>query len=141
MKHRIDASQLNELTDEQKQKLREWWKPQRFDIFYDFGGKRRLIVLEGELRGNSRVLYYGERRVDYVIYHIEGDLNTNLLPLLSIGQLIELLESKDECLNITKRTDLEGLGYEIQLRHLKYWHFQTGELCDALLEAVKEILR
>ncbi len=31
MKQRIAVEQLNELTDEQKKRLREWWKPEDGD--------------------------------------------------------------------------------------------------------------
>lgn len=66
---------------------------------------------------------------------------TALAEWLTIGRMIELLESKDQCLNVDKRTDLEGWGYEIRLRQLDYWNFSTGELVDALFMAVKEVLK
>ena len=34
MKQRITVEQLNELADEQKEKLREWWKPAYSDIVH-----------------------------------------------------------------------------------------------------------
>jgi spore germination protein GerM len=34
MKHRITPEQLNELSDEQKERLRVWWKPQQGDYAY-----------------------------------------------------------------------------------------------------------
>lgn len=117
MKQRITAEQLNELTDKQKQKLWEWWKPELYDFGYDIKEKAPFVRSD---------LSFPKSKYDY--------------PLLSVGQMIELLESKDDCLNIIKRTDLEGWGYEIQLRHLKYFKFQISELCDALWQAVKEVL-
>ena len=129
MKRRITVEQLNELTPEQKQKLRELWKPQADDKVMDFRGKESHISM-------LSTHFYKE------VYGNEGlkKFQETMLPLLSIGQMIELLESKDQCLNIVKRTDLEGWGYEIQLRQSGYCKFTTSELVDGLWEAVVKFL-
>ena len=65
------------------------------------------------------------------------------VPLLSIGQCIEILESHDRCINITNA--VFGVEYdnkftwEVRLRHLDTLDYQP-ELIDALWQAVKEIL-
>lgn len=122
MKQRITAEDLQQLTDEQKQRLRIWWKPHAFDIFYDSGEKKRRVLLDAEMRGGSMVLFYGDRRVDYVIYHIDGDLNRNLLPLLNIGQMIELLHDRGG------------------MKPFDLYDYVADDICDALWEAVKEVL-
>jgi hypothetical protein len=133
MKNRITPEQLQELTEKQKNRLREWWKPQEGDF---------------ALYAGSSKWYSGE----YLITSVSEDgwlcyeddhrfgRKEDCLPALSIAQMIEILEEKDQCLNIVKRTDLEGWGYEIQLRRIDYYQFSTDELCDALWEAVKKIL-
>ena len=121
MKQRITVEQIKELTKEQGNKLRTLWNPQAGDYMYLRSGKV-LIVEEGTDLLRNKSIYQ------------------HRLPLLSMGQMIEILESKDQCLNITKKTDLEGWGYEIQLRQIDYYKFSTGELCDALFEAVKTVL-
>jgi 5'-3' exonuclease len=133
MKRRIDLSQLQELTPEQQRKLREWWKPELHDVvLYEdeevsivdcYPGKQKLML-------SSKDMYGDYEEVQKAV----------VLPLLDMGQMIQLLEEKDQCLNITKRTDLEGWGYEIILRHINYYDFSTGELADALWEAVKAVL-
>jgi hypothetical protein len=42
MKRRITPEQLAELTEEQKDRLREWWKPEVGDFYYN-----RVIGLLG----------------------------------------------------------------------------------------------
>lgn len=69
MKQHISVEQLQQLTEEQQQRLRELWKPKRFDVSYD-----------GE---NARSLNFG----DY-------NANKTESPLLNIGQMIELLRMK-----------------------------------------------
>lgn len=135
MKRRIEPEQLKELTEEQQQNLRESWKPEKGDI-----------VLRNSDGWEWVIDFIGDAFSDDMPVSLEFTLGEVLMPksecppLFDIGQMIELLESKDQCLNIVKRTDLKGWGYEIQLRHLKYYKFETGELCDALWQAVKAVL-
>lgn len=124
MKRRITVEQLQELIPEQKQKLREWWKTEVGDKYY----QNKIGTLTSSIG------------IDDAASMLSMKFKRDKLPLLSIGQMIELLESKDQCLNITKRTDLNGWGYEIQLRQLKYCKFNTVELCDALWHAVKQVI-
>jgi hypothetical protein len=124
MKRRITPEQLAELTAEQKDRLREWWKPEIGDCYY-YGFEDMFAVVTPE---NLTAVMFTKKN------------STKTLPLLDIGQCIDLLEWKDECFNIVKKIDLEGWGYEIQLRLTKYYKFATGELIDALWEAVKSVL-
>lgn len=76
---------------------------------------------------------------EHVCHEVETDLPRHPLPLLSIGQMIEFLD------------DANSVGYSdeagfIYLESTKEWGVTTSatyyktELCDALWEAVKEIL-
>jgi hypothetical protein len=114
MKQRITVEQLNELTDDQKKRLREWWKPWPADVVL-YGEKEDLIIYNHNTRSH---LYEQD-------WLIEKD---HLLPLLSIGQMIELTEST----NIIKYNG----GWSLEEDAIS---FHT-ELCDALWEAVKQML-
>jgi len=113
MKRRITAEELNELTPEQKEHLREWWKPITGDKCTDKKGYEFLIT---GVDGNE-YLYCGDR--------VEFAASWECLPLLDIGQLIELLRQKD--FNRIVTLDYEGAIQEI-------------DLCDVLWNAVKAII-
>ncbi len=122
LKQRITANQLADLTHDQQEKLRRLWKPEYGDCFYD------------ELNGE---VFYGQVVIGYDADHYEPNMGS--LPLLSIGQCIELLQNEaiweeDEwypilvtktkpsiCINWSKPEDYP-------------------ELIGALWEAVKEVL-
>ena len=87
-----------------------------------------------EIKNHKYVTSEGE------VFHIHTSY-IGFMSKTNIGKMIEILESKDQCLNIIKRTDLDGWGYDIHLRQIHYYSFSTGELCDALWEAVKEVLK
>ena len=141
MKQRIDVSQLNELTDEQKQKLREWWKPQEGDY------------IAGEWLNENDGM---ELQFLGIVLNIITDGGILLdtggsirwcpdLPLLSIGQMIELLGTK--IMEIMPNADLpshetELKTYSVTLCQIKSddFYFKEPELCDALWQAVKEAL-
>ena len=122
MKQHITPEQLQELTDEQRERLRGWWEPELYQL-NRYGVKFYLESLdEGYLR------------------EIRG-----CLPLLSVGQCIELLEEKDPgswsiCCS-------KSGGWYITSSNLyapKYYIADGGkdfvELIDALWQAVKEVL-
>jgi|SRR3972149_466892 len=121
MKQRIDKEQVLSLTDEQKVKLRELWEPKEGDFFY--------FPIYGEC-------YYGEYMGGYSNEAFVP--NADSLPLLSIGQMIEILHRKN--LQITLE---QGRDYAVSffLGFIpKEYRFQDKELCDALWEALKEVL-
>ncbi len=125
MKQRITPEDLSQLSDEQKRKLRDWWKPKLGDMcvqFSEFGTTK--IILEGNL---VRVREDGE------IFGKCGHQYENPLPLLSIGQMIELLgeewQRKIYC------SSMHDCGV---YKNINYW--KDDELVNALWEAVKQIL-
>jgi hypothetical protein len=115
MKRRITPEQLAELTEEQKDRLREWWKPEIGDLNVFFENQKE----------NVRIVLYAPHRQG--LY----------LPLLDIGQCIDLLDNfvrQIDIYQIKEKTwtvvDAEGEVFECGHK----------ELIDALWEAVKSVL-
>ena len=106
MKQRISIDDLKSLSPEQQEKLREWWQKhvQEGDKFY------------GEIAWDIGV---GE---GYYFSYKWDKPHKDWMPLLSIGQLIQLL---------------------IQLQPYKDWECQfmlSENLCDDLWDLVKRVL-
>lgn len=123
MKQRITVEQLDELTAEQRVNLQEWWKPQKGDmLYYPF---RRLVLLIEEV---------SDKRIESIGDLLQKDM---CYPLLSIGQMIELIRSKCNRVAITTYNDEWGIvassGDPISTNI-------DEELCDALWRVVKKIL-
>jgi hypothetical protein len=111
MKQRITVEDLNQLTDEQKQRLRDWWKPESYDRYAS-------ETATGELK-------------PYGVYHWcenpEIQVKDKRFPLISIGQMIELL---------LNREPRHGFDYDFA----KCSFTKDDEICDRLWNAVKEVL-
>ena len=124
MKQRISAEDLAELTPEQQERLREWWRPEVGDyIVHDTQGI-------GCLFGDVDIMD-----------------KTHMLPRLSIGQCIELLKDKtneqsfgynDSGCFWTVNVGNRGVGNMIEGCAGK--QFSTAELIDALWQTVKGVL-
>jgi hypothetical protein len=124
VKQRITVEQLQELTSEQQERLREWWEPEVGDyIVHDTQGI-------GCLFGDVDIMD-----------------KTHMLPRLSIGQCIELLKDKtneqsfgynDSGCFWTVNVGNRGVGNMIEGCAGK--QFSTAELIDALWQTVKEVL-
>ena len=139
MKQRITPEQLNELTDEQKKKLREWYYPEKVRLLDQY-----IFHENGELR---KTAYYS----DYFFDDKESDLTRHFreckaLPILTIGQMIELITSLDPSqflfeyrynfwsVQASGTTQCGGVAID------RSWQFDDLELCDALFEIVKQTL-
>lgn len=124
MKQRISTVQLLELSPEQQERLREWWKPADYDVMLKVETE---YVIEVDLNGGI-----------YMISDSEGlcppITKAECLPLLSIGQCIELLHSK-YC-----DIAFESAGMSWYSNISSFIENQETELIDALFEAVKEVL-
>lgn len=123
MKQHITIEQLNELSEKGKVRLREWWFPNN--------------VREHDL------YWFGE---DYEVETIgccEDEVSVGKeLPLLSIGQMIEFLFDNDFGPYITSNDNAFYWIVE-PVKKIDYWkkqEYSNTELCDALWEAVKDIL-
>lgn len=106
MKQRISISQLNQLSDNQKRKLRNYWKPK----FYKYVGS--VVDFEDEITIDTEGTLY-------TISFLKDEFMGITLPLLNIGQMIELLDD-----------------YNAPLIRVK----TVNELCDFLWKEIKEIL-
>jgi hypothetical protein len=136
MKQHITPEQLQELSEEQKERLRSWWRPEKGDRYVTYTFKHTKIIKE--LGGENGGIYdiYGKRTPDGV----------PCLPLLSVGQCIELLEEKDP--GSWRICCSKSGGWYITSSNLyapKYHIITDGgkdfvELVDALWQAVKEVL-
>jgi len=134
MKTRIDVSQLNELSPEEKDKLRGLWKPKRGDIALvtaDTLGKDDTALV------TEYILEYKMVRVDFVTGSGSYDQG-QLTPLVDIGQMIELLRNEKGAIPIMEEYDDNTFAAYYPGEGLFIYKY---ELADALWEAVKSILR
>ena len=147
MKQHIGVEQLSELTDAQREKLREWWKPSLHDLFMCGENASPLTVRKTTYEGSK--IYCGVQDVPLRFY-IQSKLThedycldkkdtyrykSQCLPILSIGQCIELIGSK-----------LSDIDYDIFINNYYVRVMDKGtygncELIDALWRAVKEVLQ
>jgi len=81
MKRRITPEQLQELTDKQKQKLMEWWKPKEGD-WYEIPIKTPIEERKEDHKADWQIKY--------------KEIGSDHIPLLDISQMIELLEDSLE---------------------------------------------
>jgi len=127
MKQYISPEQLRTLTEKQKERLREWWESRiSEENKYACHSKRNKPI-------ENYAMYHGLRSYP------------DKLPLLSVGQCIELLGERDPgawTINSSKSG-----GWYITSSNLyapKYYISDGGkdfvELIDALWKAVKEVL-
>lgn len=158
MKQNITIDQLNELSEKGKEKLREWWKPVEGNTVYtqswfedvpvfakdaDFSNQK-VFNMQGiqiglaapapEIEKWKKVkregyswIYETEDSEGYPTVLDKGDF-----PLLSIGLMIEFLDNgwADEYLQLNGKYIEDGM----------YFALKNEELCDALWQAVKEVL-
>lgn len=132
MKQHITSSQLNELSDKGKEKLRKWWKPALHDfIVSEWKGNKIASLIQ-----NLDYSFEAEL-IAIQTYGFKDIEKKYSLPLLSIGQMIEFLQ----------RGEGEGKfkdGWYLQYR-LFGWVINDREgnekeLADSLWEACKEVL-
>ena len=131
MKQHITLKQLNELSKKGKEKLRKWWKPEWWHLFiWTKEGQKGIQGDGGMDRKVENILwtnYITTPKEDNPAYKYLVDHKNKgwILPILSIGQLIEYLyENKVEV------EDLEMLTFDDS----------TPFICDSLWELVKEHL-
>jgi hypothetical protein len=120
MKMRILIDQLNELSVDQKERLREWWEPELGDYFNDSDGKQQMI----NDMDSSGWIYYGSGSWN--------ETKNDIFPLLSIGQMIELLKCLDQKPTTEHHKARSCIAY--------YLDNITDEPCDDLWLAVKQAL-
>lgn len=92
MEQRITPEMLAELSDEQKERLRKWWKPQQGDWVYN-GHCEALLHTDADTGWIMWGGYFYISKADSWDDAIP-EIKTACLPLLSIGQCMELLRDK-----------------------------------------------
>ena len=125
MKQRISVNELNTLTPEQREKLRELWIPQEAD-FVVFNGNTNNCIVE---------FVYSDKRFFNLVDGRSSESKFNFLPLLSVGQCLELLgDNWNHLWNLSSKEQ----EYEVAIGDSMS---KRGEnLCDTLWEAVKSML-
>ena len=120
MKQRISPEQLQELTEEQAQKLRDWWKPERADVFFTEG--RRFTVFSST---EDMLINYG--KMSEKSKKIKKQ-KAKSLPLLTLGQLQQFIY------------ETEGWPrLRAELNHIITQHGPES-LVDELWRVVKDLL-
>lgn len=125
IKQHISPEQLQELTPEQREKLKSWWQPDDGDWFVDYEGDECTVLL-GEV----------------VSWHKPDE---DCYPLLSIGQCIQLLAEKNDLTAGNPRVIHYSSAYTTFTVYVPLGSIATGkvrenELIDALFAAVKAVL-
>lgn len=127
MKQHITVEQLQELTEVQKERLKEWWRPRMGDWYY------YPVINHSDICATSLIADLKRMKKHYY-------------PLLSIGQCIELLGEriyriagpKSELEILFPEDKQWWVGANTEKRYNDY--FNADELIDALWQAVKEVL-
>ena len=121
MKQHITVEQLQQLSPEQLERLGKWWKPEEGDWVIEKG------YIDTDL--NETSVLHG--------FNTDRYIKQKCLPLLSIGQCIELLtENKDSNATIERNYTDNGLLWFVDSKG----GAESPELIDALWESVKEAL-
>ena len=135
MRQEIKLEQFNELTDKQKQKLRDWWQ-ERLSV-------GDLFAVKGDIEYYHVICTWQDGRIldQFSDFRNKQDC----FPLVNIGQCIELLKNRwTDRVNIS-----DSLGkYKVQTisaavkdhAYIKENIYESVELVDALWETVKEVL-
>jgi len=131
MKQIITVGQLQELSKEQKNRLREWWKPKTGDhIDVDGYGEAMIVHLFDEMSA----WYSADNAMNPKRTHIDT-LKLRSTPLLSIGQCIELLKDINEIDITTRKMGTIDFYFKRPMMELA----GKPELIDALWEAIKQV--
>lgn len=131
MKRRISTAELMELSPEQQEKLREWWSPKEGDWWKPISSDEPQLLAD-HLKECCRRECGHDSLEDWGNY-----LRKHCLPILSVGQCIELLGE-----------NLIGIEQYDDWWEVKRWDGENGKSCssvktiliDALWEAIKSIL-
>jgi len=131
MKIRITAEQLQELMPEQQERLRELWKPQIGDVYF--------YHLKDDNSYDS---------ISVVNYEYSYGFN-NCLPLLDIGQMIELLVEQKAFVHFTiwdSKSETKGIDYHKTAiidgidEDCSNAQYESEEIVDALWQVVKQVI-
>lgn len=118
MKQHITKDQVLELSENGQRKLREWWFPKA-----NMGD----VYQEDEIEPEESIMCCEDEIED----------RETVIPLLSIGQMIDFLDSEQKyTFSIFRRT----VDWKVIVNESQYGKVLGQELCDSLWEACKDIL-
>ncbi|MGV2887602.1 hypothetical protein [Paenibacillus taichungensis] len=132
MKQMITVHQLNELSENQKERLREWWIPQKGEtVFREYDKQVHIVANTHDKPAleDSSCWFVG-------LANHAGISNKDCLPLLSIGKMIEFLS---DISSISRSDDSNEQQWNVR-GHDRIYETLQEELCDALWESVKQRL-
>jgi hypothetical protein len=144
MKRRITVEQLQELTPKQLQILSKQWKPTDLDIAIDdIGGENIIFPIKIE-DGKIYEWPHLEEEINNQKYKLCEIRKECILPLLDIGQMIELLDQHNEinpiCIERNEKSVIGGFEWMVRLNNTLNMKQINASLCDALWQAVKQVL-
>jgi hypothetical protein len=127
MKQYCTVEQITSLSPEAQQRLREWWKPQEGDMVYVVDSfAHRCVSYDEQLIEGLQLGAFSYRKED-------------CLPLLSIGQCIELLAEKGWlCIEHYEPPREDKFVFAV-CTNMHSVH-EEPDLIDALFAAVKVVL-
>lgn len=155
MKQHITTDQLNELSDKGEERLREWWRKNHNpgDMIYSFeeiSDENRYSPIHFYMfpddhkdidTATIKSGFYGAGgfRENEVIHSSIRFRNETWIPLLSIGQMIEFLHDSKFYSSKSYIDNFFNFNNTIECDKVQIgWYGE--ELCDALWEAVREVL-
>ena len=124
MRQRITVENLAELSPEQQEKLRVWWKHEEYDVFVS---KRDNYSHSVDWVCGDEIHYFYSGAKSYTCVGIKI-----CLPFLSIGQLLQLLD------DFTEEPSLKNENLRLSINRTMW--LGNSKLVDSLFQAVKEIL-
>lgn len=127
MKQYITLEQLQELSPEQQEWLRRWWRPEEWELIYVTNEELNTFGQAIRISGINPTC--GSFPMKLCVDVGGWCLKSEVLPLLSIGQCIELLLDKEY--QASWGEVLEDISYREG----------DNELIDVLWEEIKSILR
>ena len=131
MKQHITVDQLNELSEKGKDKLRKWYRPQVGDMYFITWFDNKI----GSWTQEEFDLISRGANLDH-----NGDINYFRWPFLSIGQMIEFLDEQVNGL-VLDFTLINGcVDGNAYINGETLSTLNPKQFCDALWEAVKEVL-
>lgn len=127
MKKRITIEQVLMLNSQEANELRSWWKPEKFELAYQLFNKKETIIGD-EVEG--KVYSYEQ---DWMVDKKE------LLPLLTIGDMFELIHKKTGIWPEPFRAGIEGPEEQWNIDNEFVQSYEV-ELCDLLWNIVTLVL-
>ena len=143
MKLRVKVQDIRQLTQEQQDKLKSLWLPRIGDTvnyIYDEG----VMFVNGYMGDYNIVLFRGNERIRVA--------KNDCLPLLNIGQMIEMLKEHDkfDCIPSMRHEHYDGSSFiDVGIYTRKNGYISTenfvnnipcDELCDVLWAVLKMVL-